>query len=43
MTATQAMTGQGGWPMTGLRDPDGEPFSAARTFRSRPSRGLLDS
>src|SRR5689334_15764197 len=26
MTATQAMTGQGGWPMTVFATPDGEPF-----------------
>jgi uncharacterized protein YyaL (SSP411 family) len=26
MTATQAMTGQGGWPMTVFLTPDGEPF-----------------
>src|SRR5512133_431012 len=26
MTATQAMTGQGGWPMTVFMTPDAEPF-----------------
>src|SRR3954451_12139151 len=26
MTATQAMTGQGGWPMTVFATPDGKPF-----------------
>ncbi|MET0426340.1 MAG: thioredoxin domain-containing protein, partial [Actinoplanes sp.] len=26
MTATQAMTGQGGWPMTVFATPDGVPF-----------------
>jgi hypothetical protein len=26
MTATQAMTGQGGWPMTVFMTPDGDPF-----------------
>ena len=26
MTATQAMTGQGGWPMTVFMTPDKEPF-----------------
>ena len=26
MTATQAMTGQGGWPMTVFMTPEGEPF-----------------
>lgn len=32
MTATQAMTGQGGWPMTVFMTPDGEPFFAATYF-----------
>src|SRR3974377_2186782 len=26
MSATQAMTGQGGWPMTVFMTPDGDPF-----------------
>ncbi|MXZ62455.1 MAG: thioredoxin domain-containing protein [Chloroflexi bacterium] len=32
MTATQAMTGQGGWPMTVFMTPDGEPFYAGTYF-----------
>ena len=32
MTATQAMTGQGGWPMTVFLTPDGEPFYAGTYF-----------
>ncbi len=35
MTATQALTGQGGWPMTCLLTPEGEPFFAG-TYFSRP-------
>jgi len=32
MTATQAMTGQGGWPMTVFMTPDGEPFYSGTYF-----------
>ena len=32
MTATQAMTGQGGWPMTVFATPDGEPFLCGTYF-----------
>ena len=32
MRATQAMTGQGGWPMTVVLTPDGEPFFAGTYF-----------
>jgi len=32
MTATQAMTGQGGWPMTVFMTPDQEPFFAGTYF-----------
>jgi uncharacterized protein len=35
MTATQAMTGQGGWPMTVFATPDGEPFYCG-TYFPRP-------
>lgn len=35
MTATQAMTGQGGWPMTVFATPDGEPFFCG-TYFPRP-------
>src|SRR3954469_8441306 len=33
MTATQAMTGQGGWPMTVFATPDGVPFFAGTYYR----------
>ena len=36
MKAVQAMTGQGGWPLTAFLTPDGEPFSEGRTFRPSP-------
>jgi uncharacterized protein YyaL (SSP411 family) len=38
MEVTQAMTGQGGWPMTCMLTPDGEPFFAGTYFpkESRP-------
>ncbi|GII23523.1 thioredoxin domain-containing protein [Planosporangium mesophilum] len=36
MTATQAMTGQGGWPMTVFATPDGEPFFCG-TYFPRPN------
>jgi len=32
MTATQAMTGQGGWPMTVFATPGGEPFFCGTYF-----------
>ena len=32
MTATQAMTGQGGWPMTAFLTPDREPFYCGTYF-----------
>ncbi|MEU4624195.1 thioredoxin domain-containing protein [Actinoplanes sp. NPDC023801] len=35
MTATQAMTGQGGWPMTVFATPDGEPFFCG-TYYPKP-------
>jgi uncharacterized protein len=35
MTATQAMTGHGGWPMTVFATPDGEPFFCG-TYFPRP-------
>jgi uncharacterized protein YyaL (SSP411 family) len=35
MTATQAMTGQGGWPMTVFATPDGQPFFCG-TYFPRP-------
>jgi uncharacterized protein YyaL (SSP411 family) len=36
MTATQAMTGQGGWPMTVFAAPDGKPFYCG-TYFPRPA------
>ncbi|MCW2522912.1 MAG: hypothetical protein JWO63_1247, partial [Frankiales bacterium] len=38
MSATTAMTGQGGWPMTCLLTPQGEPFFAGTYF---PKPGFL--
>ncbi|WP_229072026.1 thioredoxin domain-containing protein [Actinoplanes sp. DH11] len=40
MTATQAMTGQGGWPMTVFATPDGDPFFCG-TYFPRDSFGKL--
>jgi uncharacterized protein YyaL (SSP411 family) len=39
MEATQAMTGHGGWPMTCLLTPDGEPFFAGTYFPDTPRHG----
>jgi uncharacterized protein len=42
MTATQAMTGQGGWPMTVFMTPDGKPFYCGTYFpRDRFQRLVL--
>jgi hypothetical protein len=40
MEATQAMTGQGGWPMTALLTPDGEPFFCGTYFPPTPRHGM---
>ena len=40
MTATQAMTGQGGWPMTCVLTPDGEPFFCGTYFPREPQHGM---
>ena len=40
MTATQALTGSGGWPMTVFLTPDGEPFYAGTYFPPHPASGL---
>lgn len=40
MTATQALTGSGGWPMTCFLTPDGEPFYAGTYFPREPRSGL---
>lgn len=41
MQATQALTGQGGWPMTVVTDADGRPFFAGTYFRPDQLRELL--
>ena len=40
MTATQALTGHGGWPMTVFATPEGEPFYAGTYFPPVPHHGL---
>ncbi len=40
MSALQAMTRGGGWPMTVFMTPDGAPFYAGTYFPPVPSRGL---
>ena len=40
MRATQAMTGQGGWPMTCVLTPGGEPFFAGTYFPPEPRQGM---
>ncbi|KRF14273.1 thioredoxin domain-containing protein [Nocardioides sp. Soil796] len=39
MSATQAMTGHGGWPMTCVLDHDGNPFFAGTYFPDTPRHG----
>ncbi len=39
MTATTAMTGHGGWPMTVFLNHDAEPFFAGTYFPDRPRHG----
>ena len=39
MEATQAMTGQGGWPMTCFLTPDGDPFHCGTYYPAQPARG----
>jgi uncharacterized protein len=41
MTATQAMTGQGGWPMTVFMTPDKEPFFCGTYFPRDSFRQLI--
>ena len=41
MAATQAMTGQGGWPMTCFLTPAGEPFHCGTYFPTAQFRRLL--
>ncbi len=40
MEAAQAITGQGGWPLTAFLDPDGVPFHAGTYFPPEPRQGL---
>ncbi|MDP6713811.1 MAG: thioredoxin domain-containing protein, partial [SAR202 cluster bacterium] len=40
MSAVQAMSGQGGWPMTVFMTPDGEPFYGGTYFPPEDRRGL---
>ena len=40
MEAVQAMTGQGGWPMTVWIDHDGRPFFAGTYFPQEPHHGM---
>ena len=43
MTATQAMTGQGGWPMTVFMTPDQEPFFCGTYYPRDYFRELVQS
>ncbi len=43
MTATTAMTGQGGWPMTCFLTPDGEPFFCGTYYPREHFLKLLDA
>ena len=40
MTAVQAMTGQGGWPMSVFLTPEGRPFYGGTYFPSSRGRGM---
>ena len=40
MAATQAMTGQGGWPMTCFLTPAGEPFHCGTYYPPAPRQGM---
>ena len=40
MTATQALTGQGGWPMTVFLTPDAQPFYAGTYYPPVPTGGM---
>jgi hypothetical protein len=40
MGAVQAMTGQGGWPMSVFLTPDGHPFYGGTYFPDRPRHGM---
>ncbi|WP_026874986.1 thioredoxin domain-containing protein [Jiangella gansuensis] len=40
MESVQALTGQGGWPMTAFLTPDGRPFYAGTYFPPSPRHGM---
>src|SRR4029079_9715941 len=40
MSAVQAMTGSGGWPMSVFLTPEGEPFYAGTYFPDQPRHGM---
>src|SRR5947208_14044653 len=40
MAATQALTGQGGWPMTVFATPDGRPFYCGTYYPPSPRHGM---
>jgi hypothetical protein len=40
MEAVQALTGQGGWPMTAFLTPEGRPFYAGTYYPPRPAHGM---
>ena len=40
MDAVQAMTGQGGWPLSAFLTPSGEPFFAGTYFPKVPAHGM---
>ncbi|MEX5301329.1 thioredoxin domain-containing protein [Kocuria sabuli] len=40
MSATQLLTGQGGWPMSVFLTPDGRAFHAGTYFPPRPAHGM---
>jgi uncharacterized protein YyaL (SSP411 family) len=40
MSAVQAMTGSGGWPMSVFLTPDGAPFYGGTYFPDRPRQGM---
>src|SRR5512134_3493601 len=40
MDAVQAMTGQGGWPMSVFLTPDGRPFYGGTYFPNEPRHGM---
>ncbi|MBM4465669.1 MAG: thioredoxin domain-containing protein [Chloroflexi bacterium] len=40
MSAVQAMTGRGGWPMSAFLTPDGQPFYGGTYFPPKPRYGM---